>query len=854
MESYDNLIKYNDDDSSVSVPFGRAAEWYISKHPLLKNIRLKARSRLRTPQLLKEGIISIKRVEGAVDFVEWTTSSGNVKSTNRIDDIIELTPKGIELVEKINSGKCKDKLCWSWVMYCAGDGNTCQHLCGGIGKCNPECPNANMPNNLKNSNDRHRCRLRVVSESRLSWINTTYQLRIKIDGWHIPPNALVTHTPQVTRVNLTRSARDKIIISRRADRWTADDVKAKILVSKQGATEADLNQEIVKNRDICNAKQLKRLIVRDDRRVRDNAGPWTVLQHYIQDILKPRGHVLYYQNPDLSADENSPDRYYQLIVSDDLWLINGRDFGEHYFCIDGNNELNMDRATVLTIVVETPTGHPTPLANGDDKIPVKIAISTIKANIPCNRLGCTHPWRYEDLPNDKGFQKVRDCSSLNPWNPIAMVDQHIPIIQEVNNVVRGTVLSWTYIMLKLAEKLKLWDIPKSLRIEKPMMTNSLTEIIVRKIEDKLEGKMTPLAFLERLFGVKLHRDSLHADSSIDNNSFDQSLLEDFNTQSLLQQEQSEQSLPNDVLRRLNIGRFYFLSCPIEPAEKSHCYYVKNLVETSLTFTSSYDGKRIQLDNNSMNCLKPMINRYIERHGINIQDGVYLVNIKTGECFMCFDYIWNGNFRDVCKHVYAARIYAEGQKYGDFTPIIAETKQKLINYFRNKDDFSSSLPSLLSTQGNIKEIYSEIVRLYQINGDKMFDAFKQDDLCRDPFRNFKSRRRSSVKPGGPTRPYKRQKTNDTNKSTNFTIIENSQSSLQSLQINDMQNNERALISELGNSNDSITRVSSSHNTEISQITTFLESPVVSSVMSPAALEAITDLSVQSVERMIIEHDS
>ncbi|RHZ88004.1 hypothetical protein Glove_26g19 [Diversispora epigaea] len=83
--------------------------------------------------------------------------------------------------------------------------------------------------------------------------------------------------------------------------------------------------------------------------------------------------------------------------------------------------------------------------------------------------------------------------------------------------------------------------------------------------------------------------------------------------------------------------------------------------------------------------------------------------------------------------------------------------------------------------------------------------------------------NSVKPGGPTRPYKRQKTNDTNKSTNFTIIENSQSSLQSLQINDMQNNEGALISELGNSNNSITRVSPPRNTEINQITTFLESP-------------------------------
>lgn len=172
---------------------------------------------------------------------------------------------------------------------------------------------------------------------------------------------------------------------------------------------------------------------------------------------------------------------------------------------------------------------------------------------------------------------------------------------------------------------------------------------------------------------------------------------------------------------MNIGRLYFLSCPIEPAEKPHCYYVKNLEETSLTFTSPYDGKLIQLNNNYMNCLKPMINRYIELHEINIRDGNYLVNIKTGECFLCLDYIWNGSFRDVCKHVYAARIYAEGQKRGDFASIIAETKQELVNYFRNRDDISSSLSSLSSlshirSQGNTKEIYTEIERLYQVIGN------------------------------------------------------------------------------------------------------------------------------------------
>ncbi|PKC59959.1 hypothetical protein RhiirA1_468715 [Rhizophagus irregularis] len=84
------------------------------------------------------------------------------------------------------------------------------------------------------------------------------------------------------------------------------------------------------------------------------AGPWTILQNYIQDLLKPRDHVLYYHTPDLSSPEDSPERnYYQLIVSDNLWLKN------YCFCIDENNELNiMEQATILAIVVELPSSIP----------------------------------------------------------------------------------------------------------------------------------------------------------------------------------------------------------------------------------------------------------------------------------------------------------------------------------------------------------------------------------------------------------------------------------------------------------------------------------------------------------------
>ncbi|CAG8776721.1 13245_t:CDS:1, partial [Rhizophagus irregularis] len=96
METYENQIKYND-DGSVNVPFDRAAEWYISNANLLKNHRLKNQSRQITPKLVKAGILTVERVQEAIDYLTWKTKTGTVKSTNRIDDILVLTSLGRDL-------------------------------------------------------------------------------------------------------------------------------------------------------------------------------------------------------------------------------------------------------------------------------------------------------------------------------------------------------------------------------------------------------------------------------------------------------------------------------------------------------------------------------------------------------------------------------------------------------------------------------------------------------------------------------------------------------------------------------------------------------------------------------------
>ena len=85
MQDYSMNIQYNNDiENSVNVPFGWTSEWYLANHHLLKDRHLKCLSRLYTSNLVKEEIINVERVEGVVDFAEWTIKVNETKSTNII--------------------------------------------------------------------------------------------------------------------------------------------------------------------------------------------------------------------------------------------------------------------------------------------------------------------------------------------------------------------------------------------------------------------------------------------------------------------------------------------------------------------------------------------------------------------------------------------------------------------------------------------------------------------------------------------------------------------------------------------------------------------------------------------------
>ena len=248
-------------------------------------------------------------------------------------------------------------------MYCSGEGNSCERECGGIGSCKEACANYSLQNNKKNYHDMHLCKLRIISESKLSWLNKEKPLKIKIIGSHLPTNVLISHNPSVSKLNLSRQVRDHIIVSRRSDHRTANSVKLKLLAPFNGAEENVLKEALTNQRQICNHDKLRSFLMRDDRRLKENTGPWTILHYLVIEILKPKGYILFYQQPDLSQIEDEK-HFYQLTLSNEFWLRNGKKFGQKCIGMDSKHDLNNDRAPVLVFVVENNAGSGTPLAFG----------------------------------------------------------------------------------------------------------------------------------------------------------------------------------------------------------------------------------------------------------------------------------------------------------------------------------------------------------------------------------------------------------------------------------------------------------------------------------------------------------
>jgi hypothetical protein len=104
------------------------------------------------------------------------------------------------------------------------------------------------------------------------------------------------------------------------------------------------------------------------------------------------------------------------------------------------------------------------LSNRENSLSIQLAVLAVKNNIPCNDNNCSHEWFYEDLPNEKGFQRVLKCNKNSQiWKPFAMIDKSRPTKSAVKDILQGTFLCWFHVMQTLGENFNQWAIPWQIR-------------------------------------------------------------------------------------------------------------------------------------------------------------------------------------------------------------------------------------------------------------------------------------------------------------------------------------------------------------------------------------------------------
>ncbi|CAG8805079.1 14114_t:CDS:2, partial [Racocetra persica] len=128
--------------------------------------------------------------------------------------------------------------------------------------------------------------------------DTDLSMHMIISGNHVPQN--IIHERAISRINLSREACDLAILNHRANKNTTKEVKMKLLASHNGALPNELQKLYNNQRTIDNSHEL------------------------VTGILKEKGVILYYQQPNINVNEDIDEKY----------------------------DLNSDSAQVLSLVVE----------------------------------------------------------------------------------------------------------------------------------------------------------------------------------------------------------------------------------------------------------------------------------------------------------------------------------------------------------------------------------------------------------------------------------------------------------------------------------------------------------------------
>ncbi|CAG8850837.1 33259_t:CDS:2, partial [Racocetra persica] len=94
-------------------------------------------------------------------------------------------------------------------------------------------------------------------------------------------------------------------------------------------------------------------------------------------------------------------------------------------------------------------------------------------------------------------------------------------------------------------------------------------------------------------------------------------------------------------------------------------------------------------------------------------------------------ITKSSYRDICKYVYAARLYIE---LSHERLQVQDVKQSLVKHFKSKEHaIVFEKKNYIIYNGTDNEVYQEILRLFNYVGNDIFFLTDQKTAIQDPFR-------------------------------------------------------------------------------------------------------------------------
>ncbi|CAG8834464.1 28197_t:CDS:1, partial [Gigaspora margarita] len=79
-------------------------------------------------------------------------------------------------------------------------------------------------------------------------------------GQHMSTNISIHHESAVIHLNLSRTIRDQVILSRHADGYTAKEIKLKLLTPFNGVSREQLKQQKKHRINLCSKQKIQQLL------------------------------------------------------------------------------------------------------------------------------------------------------------------------------------------------------------------------------------------------------------------------------------------------------------------------------------------------------------------------------------------------------------------------------------------------------------------------------------------------------------------------------------------------------------------------------------------------------------------